>query len=281
MGADWQRVSTNDGQTFVYAETGEGPLVLMFHGFPDTPEGTERIAAEVAAAGYRVVRPWLRGYHPETLVEGRPYDRATIGQDAIRLLDALGEDKAVLIGHDWGAAVVYSAAAQAPERWRAFVPIAIPHPSLVPRDPKTVWAARHFITFKLPWGDWVASHDDFAYIETCYRRWSPDWDDLKRDACLASVKRAFSDPACLHASLDYYRAVTPKLDPEALEPIPVRALVVGGSEDILSRELYEQTAASKTGAGSRAVILDGAGHWPHLEREDEFISALLGYLGEL
>jgi pimeloyl-ACP methyl ester carboxylesterase len=61
----------------------------------------------------------------------------------------------------------------------------------------------------------------------------------------------------------------------------VRALVVGGSEDILSRELYEQTAASKTGAGSRAVILEGAGHWPHLEREEEFISALLGYLNVL
>ena len=73
MSDGFERVSTDDGQTFVLRERGSGPLVVMFHGFPDTPYGWTTIASAVAAAGYRVVTPWLRGYHPDTLVPGRGY----------------------------------------------------------------------------------------------------------------------------------------------------------------------------------------------------------------
>ncbi len=72
-------------------------------------------------AGYRTIVPYLRGYHPDTIVPGRGYTGQEIGDDAIRLLDALGLDSAVLVGHDWGSAVVFGAAAQAPERVRALV----------------------------------------------------------------------------------------------------------------------------------------------------------------
>ncbi len=69
--SDWSRRAASSGQRFVFRESGDGPAVVFVHGFPDTPHGWDRIAAAIAAAGYRTIRPWLRGYHPDTLVAGR------------------------------------------------------------------------------------------------------------------------------------------------------------------------------------------------------------------
>src|ERR1700680_88890 len=114
MTADLQRRVTAHGQTFVYQESGEGPLVVLLHGFPDTPETWDGIRVRLNQDGFRTVAPYLRGYHPETIVEGRPYDGEAIGSDALRLLDALKEEKAVFVGHDWGAFITYAAASQDP-----------------------------------------------------------------------------------------------------------------------------------------------------------------------
>src|SRR5438270_13477286 len=118
-------------QGFVYSDAGEGPLVVLFHGFPDTPFGWEPAQQVLAAAGYRTVVPFLRGYHPDTLVPGRRYRGREIAEDAISLLDAIGAEDAVLVGHDWGASVVYRAAVLAPDRVRGICTVAIPHLGLI------------------------------------------------------------------------------------------------------------------------------------------------------
>src|ERR1700730_346501 len=97
---DWSRATSPSGQRFVFADAGEGPPVVFLHGFPDTPHGWDRIAGAVAGHGYRTIRPWLRGYHPDTHVAGRSYDAVTIAHDPVELLDALGIENAVLVGHD-------------------------------------------------------------------------------------------------------------------------------------------------------------------------------------
>ena len=102
-------------QTWRYYELGSGRPVILLHGFPDTPHSYLNIAQALKQDGYRAIVPYLRGYHRDTLVEGRAYDPITIGEDAIRLLDALKLDSAVLVGHDWGASIVYAAAAIAPK----------------------------------------------------------------------------------------------------------------------------------------------------------------------
>jgi pimeloyl-ACP methyl ester carboxylesterase len=278
MTPQWRTASAPSGQQFVFAESGDGPLIVFLHGFPDTPHSWDRIAAAVAGAGYRTVRPWLRGYHPDTLVPGRGYDALTIAADPVALLDALGVERAVLVGHDWGAAITHSAARIAGERFRAVVPIAIPHPSLLPRDPGTLWAARHFAGFKMPWAEAMTRRNDFAYLDTLYRRWSPKWTGPDRDESLRNVKECFRQPSSLTAALDYYRALSPKPPAELTRPAAgVRALSVGGSEDIVGPELFVKTA-ERMGAGSQSFIAQGAGHWPHREAEDEFISALLAFL---
>src|SRR3954469_3509643 len=69
---EFERASA-DGQTFVYSDSGEGPLVVLLHGFPDLPQGWADAAAVLNGAGYRTVVPYLRGYHPDTIVAGRDY----------------------------------------------------------------------------------------------------------------------------------------------------------------------------------------------------------------
>lgn len=280
MAEQWSRASTEDGQTFVFADDGAGPLVVLLNGFPDTPRGWDRIAGALSDAGYRAVRPWLRGYHPETVVEGRPYDALTIARDPIALLDALGEREAILVGHDWGAGMVYGTATLAPDRVRAIVPIAIPHPTLLPRGPSLLWVGRHFILHKMPWAEWVARRRDFRYIDTLYRRWAPDWHGPERDRCVADAKATFADPRSLSGALDYYRALSPRTAPELTTPPDVLGLVVGGTTDGIGREPFERTADAM-GEGSEALVVDGAGHWPHREAEDRFIESLLEFCGRV
>ncbi len=273
--AEWSRAETDDGQTFVFVDEGEGPLVVLIHGFPDTPHGYEGIAAALADSGYRVVRPWLRGYHPDTIVPGRPYDLVTISSDPIRLLEALGEDDAVIAGHDWGSMMVYGAAALHPDRVRGIVPIALPNPNHLPRSPLTLVAARHMLALNLPWAERSVKRNDFAYLDSLYRRWAPRWTGPEPERCLARAKEAFADDRVLAGAVDYYRALTPRSVPKLERPSRVPALIV--ADPGIGREAYERSAAI-LGEGSEILWLQGTGHWPHREREDEFIAALTAFV---
>lgn len=250
--------------------------MILLHGFPDTPAGWSATADTLNAAGYRTVVPYLRGYHPDTIVAGRGYGRGPITEDPIRLLDALEEDQAVIVGHDWGAAITYGAAALAPERVRAVCPIAIPHPNTLKPTLPLLWGGRHFFTLPLPTGPWLARRRNFAYMDTLMRRWAPNWAGAERDQTLDEVKHAFSDPAVLDGALAYYRAQRPGPAPRLTRP----ALVVGGTTDIVPPALFEKTPGYCDGP-CEIVIIDGAGHWPHREDREVFDTHLTAFLDGL
>ncbi len=271
------RTAESSGRRFVFADSGDGPPVILFHGFPDTPTSWKETAEVLNGAGYRTIVPFLRGYHPDTIVSGVGYSSREIGEDAIRLLDALSLDQAVLVGHDWGAGVVFNAAALAPQRLRALVSVAIPHPRKISRSPALLWRARHFITLRLPTGTWLARHDDFAYLDVLMRRWAPRWSGPERDATLAEVKRCFSDPAVLHAALGYYRDSRPGGEPRELQ---MPAMIVGGTTDIIESSAFTASAELLTGP-HEIVIAEGAGHWPHREDQELFHERLLAFLAAL
>ena len=265
------------GQRFVFEDTGEGPLVVLLHGFPDTPSGWQDTQGALAAAGYRSVAPYLRGYHPETIVRGRRYRAQEIGEDAIRLLDALGAEQAVLVGHDWGAAIAYRATAVAPERVRGICAVAIPHPRMLQRSPGLLWRGRHFITLSVPSGPWLARRNDFAYIDTLMRRWAPNWSGPAREASLGAVKRAFSDPLVLDGALCYYRDASPGgQDASIGRP----ALIVGGTTDLIEPDAFTRSREAFD-APCEVLIAEGAGHWPHREAPELFHERLIAWLGQL
>lgn len=273
-------------QTWRYNDSGRGRAVVLFHGFPDTPHSYARIARSLNEAGYRTILPYLRGYHRDTIVPGRPYDALHLAQDAIGLLDALGLTSAVLVGHDWGATLLYGAAALAPERIDAIVPIAIPHPrTLKPKNGLQalglLFMARHFVYFQLPWAEAGTRRNDFAYIDAIYRRWSPGWQGPERDAAIARVKEAFSDPEVLRAALDYYRAMRSKVDRRLTGPIRCSGLMVAGGKDFGGRlGPYKKSQALFEG-GAELLVMPEAGHWPHREDESLFTDRLLGFLSGL
>jgi pimeloyl-ACP methyl ester carboxylesterase len=277
---------TRGNQTWRYHDAGEGPAVVLIHGFPDTPQSWGRLATMLNREGYRTIVPYLRGYHPDTIVEGRPYDALTLAEDVIGLMDALEVESAVVIGHDWGATLVYGVAALAPERVDAAVPIALPHPkTLKPKNVLQTVAvfvlAPHFVFFQLPWAEWGTRRGDFAYIDDIYRRWSPKWQDGERDAAVARVKAAFSDPAVLNGAIDYYRAMFKKPDRSLAPlnaPLDTRALLVAGAEDFGGRlGPYKKTAKLFT-QGADLLVIDSAGHWPHQEHPTRFEETLLPFL---
>lgn len=275
---------TRGGQTWRYSDSGRGRPVVLIHGFPDTPHSYEGIARALNAAGYRTILPYLRGYHPDTLVPERPYDALHLAEDAIGLLDALGLESAVLIGHDWGATLVYGAAALAPERVDAIVPIAIPHPlTLKPKHALQAIGllvmARHFLYFQLPWAEAGTRSGDLAYIEALYQRWAPDWTGPERDAALARVKEAFANPKVLSAAIDYYRAIGTKIDRRVLAPIACRGLMVAGGKDFGGHLGPYKKSLALFGSGAELMVIPEAGHWPHRENEPLFTSNLVNFLG--
>ena len=103
-----------NGIRFAYLEEGAGPLVLMLHGFPDTALTWDHLRPELAKLGFRAVSPFMRGYSP-TEVPDAPIDARVLGEDAVALVKALGEEEAILIGHDWGAVAAYAAVSLHPE----------------------------------------------------------------------------------------------------------------------------------------------------------------------
>jgi len=265
----------HDGRKIRLADVGQGTPVVLLHGFPDGPESWAQTAAALADAGHRAIVPFLRGYHGDTIVPGRGYSRADFADDIVHLLDALGLDDAVLVGHDWGASFVWSTLSAHPERVRAVVPIAIPHPACLKPSLGLLWGVRHFFYFKAPASDQRAARNDFTYIEQLYRRWSPDWTGAARDDAVARIKEMFRDPAVLHEALQYYRDLSLKPDPSSNFRVACPALLVAGTADFDGNlEPYQASVARCDGA-AELLAVEGAGHWPHREGEHEFIEQLI------
>ena len=121
-----RRVATN-GISLNIAEQGEGPLVLMLHGFPESWYSWRHQFAPLAAAGFHAVAPDMRGYgKSDKPHEISAYNQVEVVADIIGLIPALGAETAVVIGHDWGAPTAWSAAAQHPDQVRAVGTLSVP-----------------------------------------------------------------------------------------------------------------------------------------------------------
>ncbi len=127
------RLIESNGIRMHVAEQGQGPLVLLCHGFPESWYSWRHQLSALAEAGYHAVAPDQRGYgqtdRPEAI---EAYTTLHLVGDMLGLLDALGEEQAVIVGHDWGANVAWNAALMRPDHFRAVIVLSIPY---VPRGP--------------------------------------------------------------------------------------------------------------------------------------------------
>ena len=126
-GVSHRTIETNGIRLHV-AEQGEGPLVILCHGFPESWYSWRHQLAALSAAGYHVVAPDMRGYgrsdRPEAIDQ---YSLLHLVGDMVGLLDALGADQAVIAGHDWGAPVAWHSALLRPDRFRAVIGLSVPY----------------------------------------------------------------------------------------------------------------------------------------------------------
>ncbi len=275
------RTAGTPAQSWRFREIGAGnrTSVVLLHGFPDTPQSWHSIADHLADADHHVIIPYLRGYHPDTIVPGRRYGSRELGDDVTGLLDELDISRAVLVGHDWGAGAAYETAKIAPDRVRGLVPIAVPHPGAIRPSPTLIWEVRHFWRLKLPGAAARAARDHFAYIETLYERWAPRWRGPERDAAVSRAKAAFNDPQVMEAARDYYRDISLVPDPTARFRVSCPGLLVAGSDDFLP-DAHRRSLAFFDGPADLWMV-DGAGHWPHREREADFSRRLTAFLSDL
>jgi pimeloyl-ACP methyl ester carboxylesterase len=267
-----------NGLDFAYLEEGKGPLVLLVHGFPDTAYSWDHTRTAVAAAGFRAVSPFTRGYWPTAIPANGKYDSETLGSDLLALIEALGETSAILVGHDWGAAAVFAATQIDPAKVRFLVTVGIPHPASVRPSLGLVWGARHMIRFKLPGALRVLTEDDSAHVDELVKRWSPTWDfDAKETA---PIKEAFRHPGCADATLGYYRAMTPIVNDVLKRQISVPALAFSGTDDPnLNVDDYER--ARKLYTSSYDIVSMPGGHFMHREHPERFTSDLVAALSKL
>jgi pimeloyl-ACP methyl ester carboxylesterase len=263
-----------NGLNFGYLEDGSGPLVLMLHGFPDTAHTWDDLRPRIAAKGYRAVSPFMRGYHP-TAVPDRDADQETLVRDALALIEALGASEAVIIGHDFGAAAAYGAAALGPDRVKKLFALAIPHPAALKPSLKKLWGVRHFAVYKLPGAPNRFARNDFAALPAIVRRWSPDWSPDPQE--FDPVRASFSNRASLNAAFGYYRKLSPIPSASLKTRITVPTVVFAGLDDPVA-EPADYRGAARMFEGDYVVEEVRGGHFMHREHPDAFAERILTHL---
>jgi pimeloyl-ACP methyl ester carboxylesterase len=260
-----------NGLRFAYLEEGSGPLVLLVHGFPDTPHTWDAALPALARAGFRAVAPFTRGYAPTEVPSDGLYDGETLGRDLLALIEALGEKSAIVVGHDWGAFAAYAAVGIDPSKIRMLVTIAIPHLSAVRPTPALVWKGRHMLRLRRKNAAARIRKDELRYIDELVQRWSPGWQVPAGET--DAVKRSFAEPGSLEAAVGYYRAMKPSVPRSMRAKVTVPAAAFCGETDMLKLKLYER-ARSRYTAGYEIVTLPG-GHFMHREHPERFVPELL------
>jgi pimeloyl-ACP methyl ester carboxylesterase len=264
-----------NGVRFACLEEGAGPLVLLAHGFPDTPHTWDAVRPALAAAGYRAVSPFMRGYAPTEVPADGLYDSDTLGRDLLALIPALGVESAVVVGHDWGASAAYSAAGLEPARVRMMITVAIPHPASLLPTPRIMWLWRHFVRLRFEGAAAWMQRNDLRYVDVLLQRWSPEWRVPPGESDAA--KRAFREPGCLHAVLGYYRALSPIIPPGQRRRVTVPAVAFAGTDDPMPVAAFER--ARRRFASSYDIVTMPGGHFMHREHPERFIAELLRVLG--
>ncbi|HUI04187.1 MAG TPA: alpha/beta hydrolase [Acidimicrobiales bacterium] len=273
-----QHAVTVNGVDVAYLEEGPsgGPLALCLHGFPDTAHTWRHLLPALAGAGYRAVAPWLRGYAPTSIPRDGVYQVGALASDAGALHEALGgDDRAVLIGHDWGAFAAYGATALHPRRWRRVVTMAVP--PLAASAPSFFSYAQmkrsfYIFLFQTALAETAVSADGYRFLDDLWADWSPGYDGSWD---VARVKESLGEPERLSAAIGYYRAIfDASLHDPAYEEAqaasatspPQPTLYLHGADDGCMGVDAIGDVRAVLSEGSEHVVVERAGHFLHLDQ---------------
>ena len=289
--------STLHGDTLDFAllSWGEatGPLALLLHGYPDSPHSWQAVAEALAGAGYRVVAPWTRGYAPSGVPSDGSFHIGALAHDACELHRLLGGDeRAVLVGHDWGAVAAHAVAGTAGQPFRRVVTMAVPPAAafLARNDGLWRWLGRAARQVRLSWYiafqqlPVLSERSLGRLVPRLWRRWSPGH---AADAELAAAWEAIAPRRT--EVLRYYRhaarwwTVPPRyraLQGGVMRPSTVPMLYLHGQDDGCVLSDWTDAARRALPGHFRAETVTGAGHFLQVERPDEVAALILDFVGE-
>lgn len=261
-----------------YVEAGEGPLVVLLHGFPEFWYSWRRQIPALVAAGFRVVAPDMRGYNLSSRPGGvAAYAMPHLTGDVRELIRERGAERALLVGHDWGGAVAWAAAFIHPEVVARLAILNMPHPRRMLqglRTPRQLRKSSYMFFFQLPW---------LPERLLTQKRWQGLRAAMAQDTRTGTFAgedidryvEAWSQPGAVTAMLNYYRAAfrLPWSARARIVPISAPTLVIWGEPDRhLGIELAEPEPADVPQL-ERVVRLP-ASHWVHHDEPDS-VSGLL------
>lgn len=264
-----------------YVEAGEGPLIVLLHGFPEFWFGWRLQIRPLAAAGFRVVAPDMRGYNLSSRPAGvAAYNADRLAADVHGLIQERGAQSAVLVGHDWGGTVAWATAMNHPEVVERLVILNVPHPRRLLhglRTPRQLRKSWYFFFFQLPalperlvrarrW--WYFRH----FLHDARPAYTPQ--DTER------YVEAWSQPGAAAAMINYYRAAlrqSPKRAEAQLRPIPAPTFVIWGQRDrYLGPELAEPDHDDVPNL-DRVERLPDASHWVHHDEPERVTQLLIDF----
>jgi len=312
-------IETN-GIQMHFVEQGQGPLVMLCHGFPESWYSWRHQLQALASAGFRAVAPDMRGYgQSERPEEIDKYTLLHLVGDMVGLLDALGEPQAVIVGHDWGAPVAWHAALLRPDRFRGVVGLSVPfRPRLPVRPtsamPQTSDAYFYQLYFQKPGlAESEAERDPRTTIRTILYTLSAQGSAAagafvmvpRNGGVLSRLTNPEKLPVWIteqdidfyagefkrtgfRGGLNWYRNIDLNwelLAPYAGSQVTVPALYIAGNRDlVVSFKGMDQLLANLTKFVPKLrkqIMLQDCGHWTQQERPQEVNEALIGFLREL
>src|SRR5262245_32855964 len=318
-GAVAHRMVEANGIRLHLAEQGEGPLVILCHGFPESWYSWRHQLTALSAAGFHAVAPDMRGYgrsdRPEAIDQ---YTLLHLVGDMLGLLDALGAERAVIVGHDWGAPVAWHAALLRPDRFRAVIGLSVPFRPRGPVPPTSV----------------MPRHQDAMFYQLYFQQPGVAEAELERDVRQTFVKILGNVPGGAPAGapvgmvprgggfitgrpsptvlpawlgdadidfyvgefertgfrggLNWYRNIDRNwelLAPFAGAKVTVPALYMAGDRDLvvafpgMDRVITNLTNDAPQLRGK--IMLPGCGHWTQQERASEVNAAMIKFVREL
>lgn len=265
---------------------GNGPLVVLLHGFPEFWYSWRYQIPVLVRAGYRVAVPDMRGYNLSAKPKGvANYSPDLLVGDVAHLIEALGERKAHVVGHDWGANVAWMFAMNRPDRLDRLVICNVPHPVVFARHLYTwkqgVKKSWYVFFFQLPWlPEWSMLARDCRSIRTILAKDPVNPERFSRNDVEEYVK-AFRQPGAATAAINYYRAIfrVPKdRRKEMVRPIENPTMMIWGMRDrFLGPELVDTPA--KLVPDLRIERIEDSSHWVQCDQPERVNSLLLDFLG--